>query len=684
MHSSRNIPRYTTVLAGIIGLIFAVAPPAAYFALSWQSLRVSLEKEAEINARKISLFVAANPLMWQFDEIRLKLILEGDNARAIPECRIVHDLHGIVAINPPGDLPWPVASRSYPVWDAGIPVGRMEIRISLRPLVLKTAALGAASTLFSGIALTMFFLYPVSSLRKALGDLWDTNERAQVTLQSIMDGVIATDTGGKIHLMNEVAETITEWPSKEALGKSLDQVFCLDRAGGGTASLGGLSASGIRTLVSRLGEKRLIEATEKPIFERSGRPAGSVLVFRDVTEKVRMEDELLRGKKLESLGVLAGGIAHDFNNLLTGILGNISLAREMVYSHKPAHGRLEEAEKATLKAKDLATRLLAFSKGGRPIRKDISVEEVLRDAVGFALSGTGVRCEFRKPEEIWAVYADGGQLGQVFHNLAINSVEAMPGGGNLCVSIENARVRDGEIPHIIAGNYVKIGMADEGTGIATDILPKIFDPYFTTKETGSGLGLTTCYKILKNHGGNIFARSTVGAGTTFQIYLPATGKVLREVGQPQADIALPGSATVLLMDDEDVVLDVVGNMLTHLGYKPEFARHGEEAISKFEEAAQGPGAFDLVILDLTIPGGMGGKETASRILKKHPEACIIVSSGYSSDPVMASYKEYGFVGVIAKPYKLGELSHVLRQALGKEDAANPRPPEPLRSNSAPS
>ncbi|MDD5761328.1 MAG: ATP-binding protein [bacterium] len=662
---SKDIPRYTTVLAVIIGLMFAVAPPAAYFALSWQSLRVSLEKEAEINAHKISLFAAANPLMWQFDEIRLKHILEEDNGRAIPEVRIVHDLRGIVATSRPVDLPWPVASRSYPVWDAGTPVGRMEIRVSLRPLARKTAALGAASTLFSGIALTMFFLYPMSALSKALGNLWEMKEQAQVTLQSITDGVIATHTGGKILFMNRVAETITGWPSKEALGKPLDEVLRLAPVGGGTASPGGPSAPGLRTLMTSLGEERLIEATDAPILGRSGSPAGSVLVFRDVTEKTRMEGEWLRSNKLESLGILAGGIAHDFNNLLTGILGNISLAKEMVDSDKRAHHRLEEAERAALKAKDLSTRLLAFSKGGEPIRKMISVEEVLGDAVGFALHGTSVRSEFRVPEGVWAVHADASQLGQVFHNLAINAVQAMPGGGNLRVSMENTLVRDGEIPNVMAGSYVKVEVADDGTGIAADDLPKIFDPYFTTKEKGSGLGLATCYTIVKNHGGNIVAKSTVGAGTTFRIYLPATGEVLREVDPSQAVAALPGSATVLLMDDEDVVRDVLGEMLTHLGYVPEFARHGEEAISKYEEAARGPGAFDLVILDLTIPGGMGGKETASRILEKHPEARIIVSSGYSSDPVMAHYKEHGFVGVIAKPYKLGELSHVLRQALGK-------------------
>ena len=191
---NKDIPRYTAVLAGIIGLIIAVAPPAAYFALSWQSLRIALEKEAETNAHKVSRFVASNPLMWQFDETRLTGLLAGDNALTVPECRIVHDLRGIVAMSHPGDLPWPVVSRSHPVWDAGTPVGRMEIRISLRPLVRTTAVLGAASTLLSGIALTMFFLYPVSALRKALDALWEMKERGQATLQSITDGVIAMDT----------------------------------------------------------------------------------------------------------------------------------------------------------------------------------------------------------------------------------------------------------------------------------------------------------------------------------------------------------------------------------------------------------------------------------------------------------------------------------------------------------
>ena len=239
------------------------------------------------------------------------------------------------------------------------------------------------------------------------------------------------------------------------------------------------------------------------------------------------------------------------------------------------------------------------------------------------------------------------------------------------VSMGNAHVRDGEIPHVKAGNYVTIDLADEGTGIAADILPKIFDPYFTTKVAGSGLGLTTCYRILKNHGGNIFVKSSIGAGTTFEIYLPATGKVLEAATPPGAIAASPGSATILYMDDEELVRDVVGEMLTQLGYKPEFARHGEEAISMYEDALLGPGAFDLVILDLTIPGGMGGKETASRILEKHPEARIIVSSGYSNDPVMANYKEYGFAGVIPKPYKLGELDQLLRQVLGRKERSTP-------------
>ncbi|MBI5904881.1 MAG: response regulator [Deltaproteobacteria bacterium] len=677
----KDIPRYTALLAVLIGLVFAVAPAAVYFALSWQSLRVSLEKEAEIKAHKLSLFVAANPLMWQFDEIRLKHILEADNARTVPECRIAHDRGGIVAMSHPGgeaahpdDLPWPVVSRSHPVWDAGTAVGWMEIRISLRPLVLATAALGVASALFSAAALTFFFLYPWSELRKALDALWEMKERAQATLHSITDGVITMDTGRNILLMNRIAEIITGWPSREAMGKPVGEVIPLDFPVGGAAPPAGAPARAFRTRVSRIGEERLIEAVDTPVLDRSGKAAGSVLVIRDVTEKERVEDELLRGKKLESLGVLAGGIAHDFNNLLTGILGNISLAKEMVDPGKRAQKRLEEAERAALKAKDLSTRLLAFSRGGKPIRKEISAEEALRDAIDLALRGTGVRAEFRIAQGIWAVTADAGQLGQVFHNLAINAAEAMPAGGILRVSMENARVREGEVPHVMAGSYVKIVMADEGSGIPADILPKIFDPYFTTKAAGSGLGLTTCYTILKNHGGNIFADSAIGAGTTFRIYLPATGEVPRDVRPDPTVAALPGNGTVLLMDDEELVLDVVGEMLTQLGYTPVFSRHGEEAISKYEEASRGPGAYDLVILDLVIPGGMGGKETAARILEKHPDARIVVSSGYSNDPVMAGYKEHGFVGVIAKPYRLGDLSQVLRQALGKEDPAPGHPP----------
>ena len=390
----------------------------------------------------------------------------------------------------------------------------------------------------------------------------------------------------------------------------------------------------------------------------------------DLLEEVRKsEAERIKTQKLEAIGILAGGIAHDFNNLLTAILGNISLAKEMVDHGKRVHRRLEEAEKASLIAKDLATRLLTFSKGGKPILKEISVEEVLRDAVQFALRGTVVRCEFRVPEGAWAAYADAGQIGQVFHNLAINAVQAMPQGGTLRASLENAHVPEGEIPHVASGNYLLIGFADQGSGIPPDVLPKVFDPYFTTKKEGSGLGLATSYNIMKSHGGNIFAESSPGAGATFRLYLPSIGKVPlearppREPDLPQDPAVMPESTRVLLMDDEEMVRDVAGEMLVHLGYKPVFACNGEEAIAMYAEAAGGPERFDLVILDLTIPGGMGGRETASRILKEHRGARIVVSSGYSNDPVMAHYKEHGCVGVIAKPYKLTELSYVLQQAI---------------------
>jgi signal transduction histidine kinase/CheY-like chemotaxis protein len=426
----------------------------------------------------------------------------------------------------------------------------------------------------------------------------------------------------------------------------------------------GMSETAMRVIqVCRDGVERLVEGTVSPIFDSGGKFAGAVLVFRDVTEKVRADNELMKRKELESLGILAGGIAHDFNNFLSGILGNISLAKLTVDTENKAYTRLEGAEKASIGAKALATKLLAFAKGGKPLRKPMSLESVLRDSSGFAVMGSNCRCEFHIPKGLWPVVADTAQIGQVIGNLVINAVHAMSGGGTIRIHAENATVCEGDVQYVKAGDFVKVEVVDQGAGIPKENQQKIFDPYFTTKERGTGLGLATSYAIMKGHGGNIFVESEPGAGTTFRLYLPAArGQVLPE-GKSGPGTIIKGSGRVLVMDDEELILDVVAGILDHLGYEPFSAKDGAEAIEKYAKAVDSGEPFNAVIMDLTIPGGMGGKEAAAKLLGLYPGAKLIVSSGYSDDPVMAEFAKYGFRGFVAKPCRIEELSRVLHEVI---------------------
>jgi PAS domain S-box-containing protein len=382
----------------------------------------------------------------------------------------------------------------------------------------------------------------------------------------------------------------------------------------------------------------------------------------DLTEYRKLEKELLKSQRLESLGVLAGGIAHDFNNILTAILGNITLAAAYAEPEDKISERLLEAEKATLRAKDLSRQLLTFSKGGAPIKKAVSLEEIIKDASGFALRGCGVRAVLNLADGLWPVEADEGQIGQVINNIVINAVQAMPEGGVVRISAENVILWEDSGMPVDQGDYVKVTFSDRGIGIPAEFLPKIFDPYFTTKQKGSGLGLAVTYSIIKNHGGYISVESELGKGAAFFVYLPASRTRAFEKTY-EKDIPISCKGRVLIMDDEDMLREVAGLMLKELGYEVDFARDGEEAIESFKKALESFRPFDAVIMDLTVPGGKGGKETIKELLKIAPEVKAIVSSGYSHDPVMSNFKEYGFSDVISKPYKSSELLNVLRRVL---------------------
>lgn len=392
-----------------------------------------------------------------------------------------------------------------------------------------------------------------------------------------------------------------------------------------------------------------------------GQPA-VITSVRDITERKKRDEEFIRACKLKSLSTLAGGIAHDFNNLLTGILGNASIAKTFVNPGDNLHKIMTDLENTSLRAKDLTQQLLTFAKGGAPVKKTVSIAKLLRDSATLVLSGSNVKCDFAIANDLWPAEVDEGQIAQVIHNLIINARQAMPDGGTIQVSAENFALSAENNPFIKNGKYVKITVKDTGVGIQEEHLPKIFDPYFTTKEEGSGLGLATAYSIIKNHAGYIMAESAAGVGTTFYIHLPASKK---EIGRVEAveEKLVSGKEKILVMDDDDIIRDVAGKMLTKLGYEVDFARDGSEAIELYKKSKNSGRPFDVVIIDLTIPGGMGGRETMQKLLEIDPHVKAIVSSGYSDDAVMSNYTNYNFKGVIAKPYRIEELSKTVHSVL---------------------
>jgi PAS domain S-box-containing protein len=394
----------------------------------------------------------------------------------------------------------------------------------------------------------------------------------------------------------------------------------------------------------------------------NGKPVKTTTVAQDITEKKKLEQELLKAQKLESLGVLAGGFAHDFNNFLSGIMGNISLAKLEVDRGEDIMESLDEALRVASRASALTRQLLVFSKGGALVKKTASISEVLRDSTVFTLRGSKVKCEFSIAEDLWPVRVDLGQFSQVIHNLAINAVQAMPQGGTIRLHAHNATLEALSGLPLKAGRYVKISMQDEGLGIPQEHLAKVFDPYFTTKHQGSGLGLTMTYTTIHAHDGYIELDSEMGKGTTFRIYMPASYEELVE-SEDRATQLMKGQGKILVMDDEETIRNVTEKILTELGYEARCASDGAETIALYQDAARSGRPFDAVIMDLTIPGGMGGKEAIRQLLRIDPMVTAIVSSGYSNDPIMSDFEKYGFRGVATKPYRIEKLSWVLHDVL---------------------
>jgi PAS domain S-box-containing protein len=498
--------------------------------------------------------------------------------------------------------------------------------------------------------------------------------RLSVTLRTISDGVVTVDKNGTIILLNEGAQRLASVTPEEATERNLSVMlnglgFRLEECRTALHRVLEEGAS-VRlrndTINAASPDERLVEVTGTPTRDTDGQVAGAVWVLRDITDEALVEHERAKSARLESLGVLAGGLAHDFNNILMGVTGNLSLAQAMVSpDNRALLARLAHATAACARARGVTNQLLTFSKGGAPVKKTASIRELVTECTRFALSGSPVKPAFDVAPNLWAADVDAGQVGQVVQNLVLNAMQAMPKGGVLEVGLHNVDLDEDAIPAdapLAAGKYVLLTVKDTGTGIPPEVLNRIFDPYFSTKEKGSGLGLAISYSIVGAHGGAITVESEVGVGTCFRVYLPASAAATAAAPlAPRPEISIRRSGRVLIMDDEDMVAEVAQEMIESLGYTTKRACNGDEAIRMFNEAEQSGEPFDLVTLDLTVPGGMGGAEAVKYIKEMRQNVCVLVNSGYADDSVLARYRDYGFDGVLAKPFTLSELRRVLRE-----------------------
>lgn len=393
-----------------------------------------------------------------------------------------------------------------------------------------------------------------------------------------------------------------------------------------------------------------------------------LMLSRDITEKQQLEGELLRARKLESVGVLAGGIAHDFNNILSVVLGNIELAAKQLKGNNTTVSLLANAKKAARRATKLTQQLLTFSKGGEPVKENISLTRLIQESTDFVLHGSNVSCDYFFPEDLWMVQVDGGQISQVIHNLVLNAIHAMPEGGRMRISCDNIEAGTSEL--LVSKHdedfFVRITIQDTGEGISQEIINNIFDPYFSTKEEGHGLGLAISHTIILKHNGSITVHSTPGQGTTFTIYLPADPDAVCNLEKKERKMSSSKGARVMVMDDDEMIRILVKAQLASLGHEAIITVDGEEAIQVYQEMEEQGTPVDLVIMDLTIPGGMGGQEAAHKLLQLAPDAKIIVASGYSNDQVLSHYRDYGFCAAVSKPFDLEELGEGINSVLRTE------------------
>lgn len=493
------------------------------------------------------------------------------------------------------------------------------------------------------------------------------------TLASIQDSVIKTDNAGNIVFINPEGLSLLGLDKSQVLGQKLSAVISLSdpqtRKPMPTpfpacyCNLFQKQNKRLKLLLSTSTRGHvLVNVAGAPVPGGEDEQTSFVFVVRNIDRQHKTEEELLKTQKLHSVGLLAGGIAHDFNNILAGILGNTQLAMMAKNKSLPLENYLKGIEKATLSAKSLTKQLLTFSKGGEPVKENTNIARDIESTVSFFLRGKQVKAEYRIEEKLWPIFADMGQINQVLNNLVINACQAMPGGGTIHIEVSNTTLNASDHENLEEGPYIHISIQDSGKGIPPEVLPHIFDPFFSTKKSGKGLGLATSYAIINKHGGTITATSEPGKGTTFALFLPALPGLTVSEPEPPAEIK-QFSAKILFMDDDISILEFAREVFDIFGYEAVLREDGLDTVIEYEKSMESGSPFDLVILDWTVPGGMGGEETARRILELNPDAKILVSSGYSNQGALANYEQYGFVGILPKPYEVNDLRRIISKIL---------------------
>ncbi len=487
-------------------------------------------------------------------------------------------------------------------------------------------------------------------------------------------GIVVLDLDLRYIVWNPFMERLTGLSQREAIGKKPAELF-EDAEQHSFEEMMQQALQGDNGVISdapyhvlSTGKSGWTVAQYSPYTNPAGETIGILGVIQDITEQRHFEQHRQELAKLESIGALAGGLAHDFNNHLMAIIGNITLARMQLGASSDVTGLLEQAEQACLQARHVTQQLLTFAKGGEPVKELISLDELIRSTAKFTMSGAKTQCMLNIAEDLWPAEIDEGQINQVLQNLLINATQAMPDGGEIQVIAENIWAEPDDFPQLSAGPYVRIAVVDEGIGIPPQHLARIFEPYFSTKQMGSGLGLATSHSIIMRHGGCIEVTSASGKGTTFEIYLPAVTDV-KTPTKATAITLLRGSGRILVMDDDELVRRAAAQLLQSLGYVVETVPDGFAAVELYKYAKTSGKPFDAVFFDLTVPGKMGGEEAVRELQRFDPRVKAIASSGYANNRAMASYEEYGFAAVIAKPYTVHQLSRVMATVLGEANSA---------------